>query len=66
MLFSLKLALEDYLGRLPGFYFNCTEAGIFGVSARYGNVPWIQQFNLSIGIAHARSIMRTGMPIYIQ
>ncbi|MFA5340198.1 MAG: 6-hydroxymethylpterin diphosphokinase MptE-like protein [Clostridia bacterium] len=66
MLFSLKVALEDYLGKLPGFFFNCTEAGIFGVSARYGNVPWIQQFKLITGIAHARSIMRTGRPIYIQ
>jgi hypothetical protein len=65
MLFSLKLALEDYLGKLPGFFFNCTEAGIFGVSARYGNVPWIQQFKLNMGVAQAKSIMRTGSPLYL-
>lgn len=65
MLFSLKLGLEDYLGKLPGFFFNCTESGIFGVSARYGNVPWIQQLKLNMGIAQAKSIMRTGQPLYL-
>lgn len=65
MLFSLKLALEDYLGKLPGWYFNCTEAGIFGVSARHGNTPWIQQFKLNTGIAQAKSIMKTGKPLYL-
>jgi hypothetical protein len=65
MLFSLKLALEDYLGKLPGWFFNCTEAGIFGVTARYGNVPWILNMKLSVGINQARSIMQTGNPIYL-
>lgn len=65
MLFSLKVALEDYLGKLPGWFFNCTEEGIFGVSARYGNVPWIKQFKLKTGIAHARSIMQNGEPLYL-
>jgi hypothetical protein len=65
MLFSLKLALEDYLGRLPGWFFNCTEAGIFGVNARYGAVPWIMNMKLGMGINQARNIMRTGSPIYI-
>ena len=63
MLFSLKIGLEDYLGKLPGWYFNCTEAGIFGVSARYGNVPWIHQLKLNMGIAQARSLMTTGKPL---
>ncbi len=65
MFFSLKVCLEDYLGKLPGWYFNCTESGIFGVSARYGSVPWIHQMKLSHGIAQARSIMKTGQPIYL-
>jgi hypothetical protein len=65
MLFSLKIALEDYLGKLPGWYLNCTEAGIFGISARYGNTPWIFQMTLKNGIAQARNIMRTGQPMYI-
>jgi len=65
MLFSLKLALEDYLGRLPGWFFNCTEAGIFGVNVRYGNVPWILNMKLGMGINQARNIMRTGSPIYL-
>lgn len=65
MLMSLKLALEDYLGKLPGWFLNCTEAGIFGVTARYGTVPWILNMKLGVGIAQARSIMRTGKPIYL-
>jgi hypothetical protein len=66
MLFSLKVVLEDYLGKLPGWFFNCTEAGIFGVSKRYPEgVPWIQQLKLSSGIAQAKSIMKTGKPIYL-
>lgn len=66
MFMSLKLALEDYLGKLPGVFLNCTEAGIFGVSARHGNVPWIFQMTLQMGIAQARHIMKTGQPIYLQ
>jgi hypothetical protein len=65
MLMSLKLALEDYLGKLPGWFLNCTEAGIFGVNVRYGNVPWIFNMKLGVGINQARSIMKTGSPIYI-
>lgn len=65
MLLSLKLALEDYLGKLPGWFFNCTEAGIFGVNARYGSVPWILNMKLVAGINQAKSIMRTGSPVYI-
>ena len=65
MLFSLKLALEDYLGKLPGWFFNCTEAGIFGVNARYGTVPWVLNMKLGVGINQAKSIMKTGSPIYL-
>lgn len=64
---SLKLALEDYLGKVSGagWFFNCTEAGILGVSKRYGNLSWIHQFTLKMGIAQARQIMKTGEPFYL-
>ena len=67
MLMSLKLVLEDFLGRVSGagWFFNCTEAGIFGVNAKHGNLPWIHQLNLKTGIAQARQIMRTGEPFYL-
>lgn len=75
VLFSLKLALEDFLGKLSGcgYFFNCTEAGILGVketrhddgSRTCEHLPWIQQLPLNMGIAHANSIMRTGRPITI-
>lgn len=73
MLMSLKLALEDFLAKLSGegWFFNCTEAGIFGVSMDWhrnhgtANLPWIQQFPLKMGIAQARHIMRTGEPFYM-
>lgn len=67
MLMTLKLTLEDFLGKVKhgGWFFNCTEAGIFGVSKRYGNLPWIQQLKLTNGIAQARHIMRTGEPFYL-
>lgn len=66
-LYSSKLVLEDFLGKLSGegWFFNCTEAGIFGVSKKHGNLPWIHQFKLKTGIAQARSIMRTGKPFYL-
>lgn len=60
----LKLALEDFLGKVPGYFFNATEAGIFGVSKRYGNLPWIYQMNLDMAVKQARNIMKTGEPIY--
>jgi len=67
MLLSLKMSLEDFLGKLSGvgWFFNCTEAGIFGVTKRHGNLPWIHQLNLTTGIAQARQIMRTGEPFYL-
>ncbi len=65
MLMSLKLGLEDFLGKLSGkgWFLNCTEAGIFGVTKK-GNIPWIHQLTLTNGIAQARSIMETGQPLY--
>jgi len=65
MLMSLKFALEDFLGKISGdgWFFNCTEAGIFGVSKRFGNLPWITQLTLTAGIMQAKSIMHTGKPI---
>ena len=63
MLFSLKMALEDFLGKLQGWFFNATEAGIFGVSARYGNLPWIQQFKLDMAVKQAKHIMKYGIPL---
>lgn len=66
MFMDLKLILEDFLGKIAGagLFFNCTEAGIFGVSVKYGNLPWVYQLKLKNGIAQARSIMKYGKPIY--
>lgn len=80
---ALKMALEDYLqrlfvecvnqeGRVP-FFINASEAGIFGVSKRHGNlsvtdpaggshtVLW--QLPLDMAIRQAENIMKTGRPI---
>jgi hypothetical protein len=80
---ALKMSLEDYLQRLyvesinlegivPRF-FNATEAGIFGVSKRYGNlsvsdpegnkynVLW--QLTLDMAVRQAINIMKCGRPI---
>lgn len=67
MLMSLKFVLEDFLGKLSGvgWFFNCTEAGIFGVSSKHGNLSWIHQLPLKTGIAQARQLMRTGEPFYV-
>lgn len=66
-LMALKISLERFLEMIHGaaWFFNCTEAGIFGVTKRYPNnkVPWIHQFELTAGIMQARSIMRTGQPM---
>ena len=61
---ALKIALEDFLGKVPGFFFNATEAGIFGVSKRYGNLSWIIQLKLDMAIRQARHIMDKGEPMY--
>jgi len=65
-LLALKISLERFLESISGdgWFFNCTEAGIFGVTKKFrGNlIPWIHQLKLSAGIMQARSIMRTGEP----
>lgn len=67
-LLSIKISLEWFLGKVAGagWFFNCTEAGIFGITKRFKDrhVPWIKQFTLKNGIAQARHIMRTGQPFY--
>ncbi len=66
MLFSLKLALEDFLGKLSGngWFINATESGIFGVSKRYGNTPWIYQLTLDWSIKQAKHIKAFGEPLF--
>lgn len=68
-LMALKLSLEYFLGlvKAAGWFFNCSEAGIFGVTKRYPDrkVPWIHQLTLKNGIGQARQIMRTGKPFTI-
>jgi len=67
-LFALKLSLESFLELIQGsaWFFNCTEAGIFGVSKKFKDrrLPWIHQLTLDAGISQAKSIMKTGSPIY--
>jgi len=67
-LMALKLSLEYFLGLIgkAGWFINCSEAGIFGITKRYpgGQVPWIKQMTFKNGIAQARHIMRTGQPLY--
>lgn len=67
-LLAVKYALEGFLELLAkaGWFFNCTEAGIFGITKKFEDrhVPWIQQLTLKNGIAQARQIMRTGQPFY--
>ena len=67
-LWALKIASEYFIDVIKNaaWWFNCTEAGIFGVSKRNGNEPHIWQLTLKMGIAQARSIMRTGEPYYSQ
>jgi hypothetical protein len=67
-LLAIKLCLEQILELISGagWFFNCSEAGIFGVTKRFPDrhVPWIKQLTLKNGIAQARYIMRTGEPFY--
>jgi hypothetical protein len=67
-LLAVKYSLEGFLELISkaGWYLNCTEAGIFGITKRFPDlhVPWIQQLTLKNGIAQARHIMRTGEPFY--
>jgi hypothetical protein len=67
-LLAVKYSLEGFLELLSeaGWFFNCTEAGIFGITKKFDDfhVPWIQQLTLTMGVAQARHIMRTGQPLY--
>ena len=65
-LWALKVASEYFIDHLKNaaWWFNCTEAGIFGVSKRNGNERHIWQLTFKNGIAQARHIMRTGEPFY--
>lgn len=65
MLMSLKLSIEDFLGKVASvsWFLNATEAGIFGVSKRHGNLKWIHQLTLDMAIMQARFIMQTGEPL---
>ena len=69
-LLALKLSLEYFLGKIAGagWFINCSEAGIFGITKRFpGNrVPWIHQMTLKAGILQASSIMETGEPLYLE
>jgi len=68
VLYSLKMALEDFLGKVggAGWFFNCTEEGIFGMTAKYGRLPWIKQLTLEFGIMQAKHIMLTGKPLTLE
>ena len=67
-LLAVKYSLEGFLEVISGgaWFFNCTEAGIFGISKKYHDyhLPWIKQLTLKNGIAQSRQIMRTGQPFY--
>jgi len=67
-LVAVKLGLEGFLELLSGngWFFNCTEAGIFGISKKFEDmhVPWIEQLTLRGGISQARQIMSAGQPLY--
>lgn len=67
-LLAVKYSLEGFLEVISGagWFFNCTEAGIFGITKKFEDfhVPWIHQLTLKNGIAQARHIMRTGEPYY--
>jgi len=65
-LLALKYSLERFLQLISGagWFFNCTEAGIFGVTKRYkGNrIPWVHQLYLKAGINQAKRIMKGDRP----
>jgi|TARA_Y100000034_G_C6869053_1_gene396473 hypothetical protein len=67
-LLAVKYSLEGFLELLAkaGWFFNCTEAGIFGITKKFPDrhVPWITQLTLQNGISQAKQIMRTGQPFY--
>ena len=64
MFYQMKLVLEDYLGKVSGagWFFNATEAGIFGVT-KDGPVPWVYNFSLKMAVKQARHILLFGTPL---
>lgn len=76
MLFSLKLTLEDYLGKISGdgWFLNATEDGIFGVvsaknddgTREWFHLPWIKQLRLEMAISQAKHILKEGRPIMVE
>jgi hypothetical protein len=64
LFYQMKLVLEDYLGKISGagWFFNATEAGIFGVT-KGEPVPWIRQFTLRMAVKQARYILNYGRPM---
>lgn len=66
VLLQNKYVLEDWCGKMPGYFFNATEAGILGVDGcgeKAKHLPWIHQFHLNTAIAQAKHILRTGEPL---
>lgn len=56
--FVFKVWLEDLASKAPGVFINATEAGILGMSAEDGRLPWIKQFYLGPAIEYIKQIYR--------
>jgi hypothetical protein len=56
--FVFKLWLEDLASKAPGVFINATEAGILGMSAEDGRLPWVKQFYLGAAIEYIKQIYR--------
>jgi len=51
-----KIFIEDIASKAPGVFINATEAGILGVSAEDGHLPFIKQFYLKPAIGYIKQI----------